>query len=235
MADRTSTPSQEAQTTFTRLHNSIDRMFNEVQVKFLTDAKLLLEKAFGKSIDFPVAISQSWEESDKSSLVIDFAEPMVQVSAMEASLVAGLSDSTRNLMWQSKTESLISDGCGEPNGGLSKPTLVPFAEPKLESWVTVSNEDKVFHRLPMTMDEESDDLADSTKTLLERPLVQGVASTKYVETEQELLMICSNEVKVFDELLVITYMELDSYDDLKRNLLESTIECVDKRCRTAVE
>ncbi|KAK8980766.1 hypothetical protein V6N11_073081 [Hibiscus sabdariffa] len=43
------------------------------------------------------------------------------------------------------------------------------------------------------------------------------------------------EVKVFDELSVITDLELDGCDNLMRGLLKSTIECVDKRCVIDVE
>ncbi|KAK8978489.1 hypothetical protein V6N11_008799 [Hibiscus sabdariffa] len=87
---------------------------------------------------------------------------------------------------------------GELNEGLSKPIMVPFADPKLESWVTVSNEDKVFDILPMTMDEESDDLFDLAKIPLE---------------------LSQDKTPIFD-----------GFDDLMRDLLEATIECVDEQC-----
>ncbi|KAL4366411.1 hypothetical protein GQ457_05G018360 [Hibiscus cannabinus] len=77
---------------FSRLETSIDRMFNEFQANFLADAKLLLEKAFGKSIDFLVAISQSCEGAYDSSLVPDFVESKVQASTDEISTVMEFSD-----------------------------------------------------------------------------------------------------------------------------------------------
>ncbi|KAL4386508.1 hypothetical protein GQ457_09G012100 [Hibiscus cannabinus] len=138
-------------TSINRFESRLDDKFNAFQAKFLADAKLLLEKAFGKSLDFLVAISQSCEESDESSLVTDFAEPTVQVSTMEASTVVEFSDN-----------------------------------------------------------------------LLEQPLVQGVGvvSTELAAMEHEQLLMDSNEVKVFDELPVITDVELDNFDYSISGLLE---------------
>ncbi|KAL4291354.1 hypothetical protein GQ457_14G012070 [Hibiscus cannabinus] len=134
-------------TAINRFESRLDDSFNAFQAKFLTYAKLLLEKAFGKSINFPVAILQSCEESDDSSLAVDFVESKVQVATTIVSNVVEFSD-----------------------------------------------------------------------RLLEPPLVQGVALTELAETEQELLLTSFKELKVFDELSVITYVESDGAQDM--DLLE---------------
>ncbi|KAL4385229.1 hypothetical protein GQ457_15G014730 [Hibiscus cannabinus] len=72
-------------------------------------------------------------------------------------------------------------------------------------------------------------------SMLEPPLVQDAVSTELDETKQELLLTCSNEVEVFDEFSEIPNMELDSFDDLTRSFLGSTIECVDKYCGINIE
>ncbi|KAL4274045.1 hypothetical protein GQ457_13G028100 [Hibiscus cannabinus] len=130
-------------TKINRFESRLDDSFNAFQAKFLADAKLLLEKAFGKSIDFPVAISQSCEELDDSSLAVDFVESKVQVATTIVSNVVEFSD-----------------------------------------------------------------------RLLEPPMVQGVALTELAETEQELLLTSFKELKVFDELSVITYVESDGAQEM---------------------
>ncbi|KAL4339509.1 hypothetical protein GQ457_08G034350 [Hibiscus cannabinus] len=71
------------------MDDSIKKFLNN----FRNDLKVVQERV-------PVGFNQACEESDKSSLVTDFAEPIVQVSTMEASTI---------------TESLNSEGCEELN------------------------------------------------------------------------------------------------------------------------
>ncbi|KAK8494624.1 hypothetical protein V6N12_005753 [Hibiscus sabdariffa] len=56
---------------------------------------------------------------------------------------------------------------------------------------------------------------------LEPPLVQGVASTEYVETEQERLLIGSNKLKVFNELSVIRDIKSDDIEASTKILLDN--------------
>ncbi|KAL4335946.1 hypothetical protein GQ457_07G009020 [Hibiscus cannabinus] len=74
---------------------------------------------------------------------------------------------------------------------------------------------------------------------LEPPLVQGVSSIEYVETKQERLLIGSNELKVFNELSVITNIKSDGIEasttilldnDSTKGLLEQPKDNYNFRC-----
>ncbi|KAL4376201.1 hypothetical protein GQ457_02G024740 [Hibiscus cannabinus] len=79
-----------------------------------------------------------------------------------------------------------------------------FAEPKVQVSIIVVSTIVEFNDSP-----------------LEPPLVQGVASTKYVEKKPELLLIGSNELKVFDELSIITYVKSDGIEASTRIRLKN--------------
>ncbi|KAL4313549.1 hypothetical protein GQ457_01G021340 [Hibiscus cannabinus] len=144
-------------TTINRFESGLDDKFNAFQANFLADAKLLLEKAFGKSIDFPVAISQGCKGSDESSLVTGFAEPTDQVSTMEASTVVELSDSLLELP--------LVQGVGVVSTEL--------AAMEHEQLLTDSNEVEVFDEFPVITDVESDNFDYSISGLLEVPHDKG--------------------------------------------------------------
>ncbi|KAK8980820.1 hypothetical protein V6N11_047951 [Hibiscus sabdariffa] len=136
------------------------------------------------------------EESDESSLTADFAEQKGQVSTREASIFVGLSDLTGNLLWQSQTESWIS-----------------------EEW-----ESQMFDQMHERNGEDTNVLVTysvKTKKQFETCSIEATESDGFDEQKQQQQLVTSSiESNVFDKLSVITNVDSVDFDDSISGLLE---------------